>query len=67
MVIVIGQRSISIAAKLGYEYSLICVKDLYKDGHVRKDDFAAALRGHYASVDATAFKKWQVERERQGI
>ena len=25
----------------------------YKDGHVSKDDFAAALRGHQAAEDAT--------------
>ena len=42
-----------IAAKLGYDKSLEAVKDHYKAGYVSKDDFAAALRGHQASVDAT--------------
>ena len=42
-----------IAAKLGFDDSLNCVKDMYKDGHLRKEDFAAALRGHKAAVDAT--------------
>eukprot|EP00986_Skeletonema_menzelii_P007079 scaffold2734_cov76-Skeletonema_menzelii.AAC.3 len=62
-----------IAAKLGYDRSLESVKDLYKAGQVSKDDFAAALRGHQAAVDATkspqreeaaAFTKWLAERER---
>ena len=65
-----------IAAKLGYDKSLACVKDLYKAGLVSKDDFAVALRGHQAAVDATkspqreeaaAFKKRVAERERRGI
>jgi TPR repeat protein len=42
-----------IAAKLGVDESLECVKDLYKAGYVSKEDFAAALRGHQAAVDAT--------------
>ncbi len=42
-----------IAAKLGYDDSLKAVKDLYITGHVSKDDFAAALRGHQSAVDAT--------------
>ena len=42
-----------IAAKLGYDESLEAVKRLYKDGLVSKDDFATALRGHKAAVDAT--------------
>ena len=42
-----------IAAKLGYDKSLANVKMLYKDGYVSKEDFAAALRGHQAAVDAT--------------
>ena len=65
-----------IAATLGFDLSLKCLKDLYKAGHVSKDDFEAALRGHHAAVDATkspqreeaaAFKKWQVERGRRWI
>eukprot|EP00986_Skeletonema_menzelii_P015409 scaffold11714_cov67-Skeletonema_menzelii.AAC.1 len=42
-----------IAAKLGNDRSLENVKNLYKAGHVSKEDFAAALRGHQAAVDAT--------------
>ena len=42
-----------IAAKLGHDDSLGNVKDLYKDGLVSKDDFAAALRGHHAAIVAT--------------
>ena len=42
-----------IAAKLGDDQSLECVKDLYTDGLISKDEFAAALRGHQAAIDAT--------------
>ena len=42
-----------IAAKLGHDISLHNVKNLYKDGFVSKDDFAAALRGHHAAHKAT--------------
>ena len=42
-----------IAAKLGYDTSLELVKNLYKDGLVSKEDFEAALRGHYAAIEAT--------------
>ena len=42
-----------IAAKLGHDMSLECVNNLYKDGHVSKEDFAAALRGHHAAIKAT--------------
>ena len=65
-----------IAAKLGFDLSLKCIKDFYKAGHVSKEDFAAALRGHKAAVDATkspqreeaaAYKKWAAERKRRGV
>eukprot|EP00986_Skeletonema_menzelii_P001526 scaffold405_cov137-Skeletonema_menzelii.AAC.2 len=42
-----------IAAKLGYDGSLENVKEFYKAGQASKEDFAAALRGHQAAVDAT--------------
>eukprot|EP00986_Skeletonema_menzelii_P013710 scaffold8175_cov77-Skeletonema_menzelii.AAC.2 len=42
-----------IASKLGHDESLKKVKDIYKAGFVSKEDFAAALRGHQAAVDAT--------------
>ena len=42
-----------IAAKLGHDNALKSVKNLYKEGYVSKDDFAAALRGHHAAIEAT--------------
>eukprot|EP00984_Skeletonema_dohrnii_P020459 scaffold9984_cov148-Skeletonema_dohrnii-CCMP3373.AAC.10 len=42
-----------IAANLGYDESIQALKDLYKDGLVSKEDFAAALRAHHAAVIAT--------------
>ncbi len=65
-----------IAAKLGYDESLKGVKTLYKAGYVSKEDFAAALRGHQATIYATkspqreeaaAFKKWLVGFEIERI
>ncbi len=59
-----------IAAKLGDDESLEFVKNLYKEGFVSKENFAAALRGHQAAIDATKSpqreeaEKWRVERER---
>ena len=58
-----------IAAKLGFDKSLESLKDLHKKGFVSKDDFAAALRGHKAAIDATkspqreVAEKWRMERE----
>ena len=46
-------KHFGIAAKLGFDMSLQRLKDLYKIGLVRKDDFAAALRGQQAAIDAT--------------
>jgi hypothetical protein len=42
-----------ISAKLGCDESLEEVKRGFMDGHVSKEDFEAALRGHQAAVDAT--------------
>ena len=42
-----------IAAKLGFGPSLEATKRLCKSGHVSKEDFAAALRGHHAAIKAT--------------
>ncbi|KAK1734995.1 Sel1-like repeat family protein [Skeletonema marinoi] len=42
-----------IAANLGYDKAIQGLKDCYKDGHVSKEEFAAALRAHQAAVDAT--------------
>ena len=42
-----------IGANLGCDLSLKYVKDLFIGGDVRKEDYAAALRGYQAAVDAT--------------
>jgi len=42
-----------IAANLGHDESIQMLKKCYVDGKAGKDDFAAALRGHQAAVDAT--------------
>jgi hypothetical protein len=42
-----------IAAKLGHDDSIQSLKEMYKSGGVIKEDFASALRGHQAAVDAT--------------
>ena len=42
-----------ICAKMGFEPSLQTLKTCYKEGDVSKEDFAAALRGYQAAVDAT--------------
>jgi hypothetical protein len=42
-----------IAANLGHDNALNALKSCYKDGIISKEDFAAALRGHQAAVDAT--------------
>ena len=42
-----------IASKLGVDMSLNYIKRLHKSGVVSKEDLAAALRGHYAAINAT--------------
>jgi tetratricopeptide (TPR) repeat protein len=42
-----------IAANLGHDTSLKRLMECYNEGHVQKDDFAAALRAHQAAVSAT--------------
>jgi len=42
-----------IAACIGHDQSLERLKEGFKRGLVKKEDFAAALRGHQAAVDAT--------------
>ena len=56
-----------IAAKQGYDNALEAMKKGFALGYVSKDDYAAALRGHQAAVDATkskqreeAYKFWQM-------
>jgi TPR repeat protein len=46
-----------IAANLGYDRALEEVKEGFRKGHVSKEDFEAALRGHQAAVDATKSKQ----------
>jgi tetratricopeptide (TPR) repeat protein len=43
----------TIAANLGYDDAIQALKNFYRDGTISKDDFATALRGHKAAVDAT--------------
>jgi hypothetical protein len=42
-----------IAAKLGYDKALEAIREYFSHGVASKDDYAAALRGHQAAVDAT--------------
>ena len=42
-----------IAANLGHDLSLECLKDAYTSGFISKEDFAAALRGHHTAIKAT--------------
>ena len=56
-----------IAAKLGHDESLDFVKDLYKAGLVRKDDLAAAFRGHKAAIDATKSPQREEALKRRGV
>ena len=42
-----------IAANLGHDKSLKAIKDLFVKRKVSKEDYAAALRGCQAAVDAT--------------
>ncbi len=52
-----GVQHYIIAAKLGYDKGLDRVKQCFANGFVSKDDYAAALRGHQAAVDATKSKQ----------
>ena len=46
-------KHVIIAANLGCDVSLQCIKDLFVAGVVSKEEYAAALRGHQTAVDAT--------------
>jgi hypothetical protein len=48
-----ARKHFIIAANLGHEKSVTCVKGLYADGHASKEDYANALRAYQAAVDAT--------------
>ena len=41
-----------IAANMGHDESLEALKNMYRDGLVRKKDLASALLGYQAAVDA---------------
>jgi antirestriction protein len=47
-----ASRHLIIAANVGHNQSMEKVKEMYQEGFVSKDDFAAALRAHKAAVDA---------------
>jgi len=46
-------KHLIISANLGCDEAIQKLKEYYKYGKVSKEDFAAALRGHHAAVDAT--------------
>ena len=52
-----------IAANLGYDDSLKCIRTLYADGHASKEDYADALRACQAAVEATK----SAEREKAEV
>jgi hypothetical protein len=52
-----------IAAKLGYDEALEEVKKCFMKGYGSKDDYAAALRGHQAAVDATKSEQRETAEE----
>jgi TPR repeat protein len=52
-----------IAAILGNQVSLKNLRQLYKDGHASKEDYADALRAYQAAVDATKSKEREEAEE----
>jgi TPR repeat protein len=40
-----------IAANLGYENSLRCLRELYADGHASKEDYADAMRAYQTAAE----------------
>ena len=50
-----------IATNLGDDESMKRLKEYYKDGHVSKEDFAAALRAHHAAIAATKSPQREAE------
>eukprot|EP00984_Skeletonema_dohrnii_P033664 scaffold30971_cov132-Skeletonema_dohrnii-CCMP3373.AAC.3 len=45
-------KHLTIAANLGHDQSLDSLKRHFKIGLISKEDFASALRGHQAAIDA---------------
>ena len=61
-----GQRSISLAANLGFHNSLEGLRRLYADGHASKEEYFDALRAYQAAVEATKSKEREkVEEDRK--
>ena len=69
-------KHLIIAAKLGHDDSLDALKIAYEAFLVSKEDFAAALRGHQAAIEATKspqreetaeYLEWLAERKRRGL
>ena len=57
-----------IAAKIGHDFSVEKLKELYAEGIVTKEDFTAALRGYQAAVHATkSTQRDAAEAARRGI
>ena len=62
-----------IAANLGHDKSMGALKQAYKARFISKEDFAAALRGHHAAIEATkspqrkAAAEFYAECKRRGI
>ncbi|KAK1743422.1 Sel1-like repeat family protein [Skeletonema marinoi] len=52
-----------IAATQGDDYSIKLLMDVFKNGMVKKEDLAAALRAHQAAVDATKSPQREVAEE----
>ena len=50
-----------IAANLGSDRALRAIKDFFVQGVISKEDYAAALRGHQAAVDATKSAEREAE------
>ena len=64
-----AKKHFIIAANLGCNDSLKCLRQLHADGHASKDDYAAALRAYQAAVDATksADREKAEEFEKSGL
>jgi len=55
-----------IAANLGDDDSIQTLKGFYARGEVSKEEFAAALRAHYAAVDATKSPQREAAEAEEG-
>ena len=55
-----------IAAKMGYEKSLNCIKEMFKEGHATKAQYAEALLGYRDAVEETKSPQRE-EAKRRGL